>query len=61
MSRHNRRKVLPGFRVTMGFTVFYLCLIVLVPLVTLPARATALGWSGFWEVISDPRVVGFAD
>jgi sulfate transport system permease protein len=57
MSRHNRRKVLPGFRVTMGFTVFYLCLIVLGPLLTLPARATSLGWSGFWDVISDPRVV----
>jgi len=51
------RAVLPGFRVTMGFTVFYLCLIVLGPLLTLPARAASLGWSGFWDVISDPRVV----
>jgi sulfate/thiosulfate transport system permease protein len=55
--RNGRRAVLPGFRVTMGFTVFYLCLIVLGPLVTLPARAASLGWSGFWEVITDPRVV----
>jgi sulfate/thiosulfate transport system permease protein len=55
--RNRRRAVLPGFRVTMGFTVFYLCLIVLGPLLTLPARAASLGWSGFWEVIGDPRVV----
>ena len=41
----------------MGFTVFYLCLIVLVPLVTLPARAVSLGWRDFWAVIGDPRVV----
>jgi sulfate transport system permease protein len=57
MKRNNRRAVLPGFRVTMGFTVFYLCLIVLGPLLTLPVRTMALGWSGFWSVITDPRVV----
>ena len=34
-----RRHVLPGFRVTMGFTLFYLGLIVLIPLSTLPIRA----------------------
>jgi sulfate transport system permease protein len=57
MKQSNRRAILPGFRVTMGFTVFYLCLIVLGPLLTLPAKATSLGWSAVWEVISDPRVV----
>ena len=41
----------------MGFTVFYLCLIVLVPLLTLPAQAASLGWQRFWATISDPRVV----
>ena len=44
-----RRAVLPGFRLTMGFTVFYLCLIVLVPLLTLPIRTASLGWDGFWR------------
>jgi len=52
-----RRSVLPGFRVTMGFTVLYLCLIVLGPLLTLPIRTASLGWNRFWEVITDPRVV----
>ena len=41
----------------MGFTVFYLCLIVLGPLLTLPLRTAALGWDRFLEVITDPRVV----
>src|SRR4051812_37135461 len=59
MTKFSRRgrSVLPGFRMTMGFTLFYLCLIVLGPLLTLPTRAAALGWDRFWDVISDPRVV----
>ena len=52
-----RRSVLPGFRLTMGYTVFYLCLIVLIPLMTLPARTASLTWDAFWRTISDPRVV----
>jgi sulfate transport system permease protein len=41
----------------MGYTVFYLCLIVLIPLMTLPARTATLTWDAFWQTISDPRVV----
>jgi sulfate/thiosulfate transport system permease protein len=52
-----RRSVLPGFRLTIGFTILYLCLIVVGPLLTLPARTASLGWAGFWEVVGDPRVV----
>jgi sulfate transport system permease protein len=49
--------VLPGFRVTLGFTLFYLSLIVLIPLAALMARPWEHGLSGFWASISDPRVV----
>ena len=49
--------MLPGFRLTLGFTIFYLCLIVLVPLLTLPARTATMGWNAIWQTISDPRVV----
>jgi sulfate transport system permease protein len=56
-NRTRRRRVLPGFRLTMGYTVFYLCLIVLIPLMTLPARTATLTWDAFWQTISDPRVV----
>ena len=52
-----KHTVLPGFRLTMGFTLFYLCLIVLLPLLTLPARSATMTWEAFWQTISDPRVV----
>ena len=52
-----RRSVLPGFRLTMGFTLLYLCLIVILPLLTLPARAATMTWDAFWQTITDPRVV----
>ena len=55
--RPKRPTVLPGFRLTLGFTVFYLCLIVLLPLLTLPARTATMGWQAIWTTISDPRVV----
>jgi sulfate transport system permease protein len=53
----SRHTVLPGFRLTLGFTIFYLCLIVVVPLLTLPARTATLTWDAIWRTISDPRVV----
>ena len=52
-----RRSVLPGFKLTMGFTLFYLLLIVIVPLLTLPARTMSMTWDAFWQTITDPRVV----
>src|ERR1051325_4562639 len=55
--RSRRRRVLPGFGPTMGFTLLYLSLIVLLPLLTIPFRAFSLGRSHFWEVVTDPRVV----
>ena len=57
MAGTRRSSVLPGFRLTLGFTIFYLCLIVLVPLVTLPARTATMGWNAIWQTVSDPRVV----
>ena len=57
MARPRRSTVLPGFRLTLGFTLFYLCLIVLVPLLTLPARTATMGWNAIWQTVSDPRVV----
>ena len=51
------RKVLPGFQLTLGYTVFYLCLIVLIPLTALVFRTLNLTWDQFWAAISSPRVV----
>ena len=52
-----RRTVLPGFRVTMGFTLLYLAIIVLIPLMTLPARTATMTWGQIWNVVTDPQVV----
>src|SRR5687767_10910909 len=53
----NNRRVLPGFRLTLGCTIVYLSLIVLIPLFTLPAKTATLSWAEIWRTISDPRVV----
>lgn len=55
--RPRHHSVLPGFRLTLGFTLLYLALVVLVPLATLPARAAQMGWGAFWSTVTDPRVV----
>ncbi len=52
-----KQGVLPGFSLTLGFTVFYLCLIVLIPLSATFLKAATLGWEGFWSVITEPRVL----
>jgi sulfate transport system permease protein len=51
------RHVLPGFRLSLGFTLFYLAGIVLIPLLALVIRPFELGWDGFWSAISTPRVL----
>lgn len=51
------RNVLPGFGLTMGYTVFYLSLIVLVPLSALFLKSAGMGWQEFWAAVSSPRVI----
>lgn len=52
-----RKSVLPGLSITLGFTMTYLSLIVLVPLAALLLRAAGLGLAGWWDVLSSPRVL----
>jgi len=47
--------VLPGFRLTLGFTVFYLSLLVLIPLSMLFIKTTALSWGEFLQIFQSPR------
>ena len=51
------RRTLPGLTPTLGFTIFYLGLIVLIPLAGVFFRASGLGFEGVWKVISDDRVL----
>ncbi|MCE9555525.1 MAG: sulfate ABC transporter permease subunit CysT [Planctomycetes bacterium] len=56
---HNIRtsRVLPGFGLSLGYTLTYLCLIVLIPLSALVVKTSGLGWSGFWNIVTQPHVV----
>lgn len=51
------RSPLPGFRLTLGFTVLYLSLIVLLPLAATFAKAAGMSWSDFVAAVSSPRVL----
>jgi sulfate transport system permease protein len=57
LSLPKTRNVLPGFGLSMGFTIFYLTGIVLIPLLALVLRPFALGLDGFWDAIATPRVL----
>jgi sulfate transport system permease protein len=51
------RSVLPGFGLSLGFTLGYLSLLVLIPLATIFVKSAGLGWAGFWEAATTPRVL----
>jgi len=55
--KRSRPGVLPGFGISMGYTVLYLSLLVLIPLAALPIKSAGLGWDGFWDTVTAPRVV----
>ncbi|GGF64938.1 sulfate ABC transporter permease [Paenibacillus albidus] len=52
-----KRRVLPGFGLTMGCSVLYLSLVVLLPLSALLFNSTGLSWAKFWDVATDARVL----
>jgi sulfate transport system permease protein len=52
-----RPALLPGFSLTLGFTLAYLSLIVLLPLAALFLKSATLGWEGFWAAATAPRVL----
>jgi sulfate transport system permease protein len=49
--------VLPGFGLTLGFTLFYFSLIVLIPLSGLFVKTSTLSWAQFWNIITNPRAI----
>jgi sulfate transport system permease protein len=50
-------RVLPGFSLSLGFTLLYLSLIVLLPLSALVFNTLAMSWDAFWSTVTAPRVV----
>ncbi len=52
-----KKNILPGFGISLGYTVFYLCLIVLIPIAGLFFKASAQSFSEFYTTISEERVL----
>jgi len=55
--RRAPKRVLPGFGLSLGYTLFYLSIIVLIPLSALIFKTFTLTWEQFWTAISAPRVL----
>lgn len=53
----SKRGVLPGFHLSLGYTIFYLSLIVLIPLASLAIRSAQLDAHAFWATVTSPRVL----
>lgn len=49
--------VLPGFSLALGFALFYLSVIVLIPLSGLFVKSSSLSWEQFWNVVTNPRAI----
>lgn len=52
-----QRRVIPGFGLTMGFTLFYLGFIFLIPVCGLLLYTSLMSWEDFWKAVSHPQVV----
>lgn len=51
------KRVLPGFTLSLGTSLLFVSLIILLPLTGLIINTSQMGWPQYWQVISDPRVV----
>jgi len=52
-----KRRILPGFGLSMGYTLVYLSLIVLIPLSMIFIKTSTLSWSEFWNTVTADRVI----
>jgi sulfate transport system permease protein len=56
-SRSSANRVIPGFGLSLGFTIFYLALIVLVPLSAIFLKTFTMTWDAFWNAVTSERVM----
>ncbi|MBW8319229.1 MAG: sulfate ABC transporter permease subunit CysT [Rhizobium sp.] len=57
MKNWRQPSILPGFGLTLGYTIFYLTVIILIPLVGLVWRSASLGWAEFFAIATDERTM----
>ncbi|MCS0581232.1 sulfate ABC transporter permease subunit CysT [Massilia pinisoli] len=57
LSRNSANRVIPGFGLSLGFTIFYLALIVLIPLSAIFLKTFTMSWDAFVSAVSSPRVM----
>ena len=50
-------RVIPGFGISLGFTIFYLALIVLIPLSAVFLKTFTMSWDAFWSAVTSERVL----
>lgn len=50
-------RVIPGFHLSLGFTLLYLSLIVLIPLSAVVINTLSMTWEAFWKAVTSPRVI----
>jgi len=55
--RKSPGRVIPGFGISLGFTIFYLALIVLIPLSAVFLNTFTMSWDAFWAAVTSERVV----
>jgi len=52
-----KKSILPGFGISLGYTIFYLSIIVLIPIAGLFIKTSALSFNEFWLAVTEPRVL----
>ncbi len=57
MTTDVNRRVLPGFALSLGYTMFYLSLLVLIPIFAGVVKASSLSFQNFWDAVSGDRAV----
>jgi len=57
MGRIKSKRVLPGFRLTLGFAIIYLSVMILIPLLGLFAKTFTMGWHAFYQTATSARVL----
>lgn len=57
MAQHRSKHLLPGFGLSMGISLFYLTLIILLPLAAMLLKVVGMGFPEFWRIVSSNRAL----